>query len=191
MPYLAKSWTTSADKLTWTFTLRSGLKWSDGQPITAADAAWTFNLIMHNQVAATSNGSLVANFASVTAPNATTLVIKTKKPQANMLYVSIPVSGIAIVPEHIWKSHVSGLKNYKNMDFPVVGYGPWILTGNVINQYATMTANKSFFMGAPKFDKLITQYYTNPDAAVAALQDGQLDELGGVTATQFDTLKTK
>jgi peptide/nickel transport system substrate-binding protein len=191
VPYLAKSWTTSADKLTWTFTLRSGLKWSDGQPITAADAAWTFNLIMHNQVAATSNGSLVANFASVTAPNATTLVIKTKKPQANMLYVSIPISGIAIVPEHIWKSHVADLKNYKNMDFPVVGYGPWILTGNVINQYATLTANKSFFMGAPKFDKLITQYYTNPDDAVAALQDGQLDELGGVTATQFDTLKTK
>jgi peptide/nickel transport system substrate-binding protein len=189
VPYLAKSWTTSADNRTWTFTLQSGLKWSDGTPITAADAAWTFNLIMHNQVAATSNGSLVANFASVTAPDATTLVIKTKRPQANMLYVSIPVSGIAIVPEHIWKSHVSGLKSYKNMDFPVVGYGPWILTGNVINQYATLTANKTFFMGAPKFDRLISQYFTNPDAAVAALKGGQLDQLGGVTATQFGALQ--
>ena len=49
------------------------------------DVAWTFNLIMHNQTAATANGSLVANFASVTAPNATTLVITTKQPEANML----------------------------------------------------------------------------------------------------------
>ena len=46
MPYLADSWTTSADQLTWTFKLHHGLKWSDGQPLTAKDAAWTFNLIM-------------------------------------------------------------------------------------------------------------------------------------------------
>ena len=38
----------SADGLTWTFKIQSGLKWSDGQPITAEDAAWTFNLIMTN-----------------------------------------------------------------------------------------------------------------------------------------------
>ena len=62
IPYLADSWTTSSDKLTWTFKIHPGLKWSDGEPLTAEDAAWTFNLIMHNPVAATSNGSLVANF---------------------------------------------------------------------------------------------------------------------------------
>ena len=129
IPYLADSWTTSPDKLTWTFKIHPGLKWSDGQPLTAKDAAWTFNLIMHNATAATSNGSLVANFKSVTAPDDTTLVITTKKPQANMLYLSIPVSGIPIVPEHIWQSHVAGLKNYRNMDLPVVGYGPFVLTG--------------------------------------------------------------
>src|SRR5664279_3534454 len=50
-PYLAKSWTTSSDQLTWTFKLQDGLKWSDGKPLTAADAAWTFNLIMTNDVA--------------------------------------------------------------------------------------------------------------------------------------------
>ena len=90
------------------------------------------------------------NFKSVTAPDDTTLVITTKKPQANMLYLSIPVSGIPIVPEHIWKSHVADLKNYRNMDFPVVGYGPFVLTGFKTNQYAEMTANKDFFLGAPQ-----------------------------------------
>ena len=188
-PYLATAWSTSSDKLTWTFTIRSGLKWSDGQPITASDAAWTFNQIMHNDVAATANGSLVSNFSTVTAPSATTLVIKTKKPQANMLYLSIPISGIAIVPEHIWKSHMSGLKNYRNMSFPVVGYGPWTLVQNVTNQYAKLSANKGFFLGAPKFDTLISQYYSNSDAAVAALQSGQLTQLGGLTATQFKTVQ--
>jgi peptide/nickel transport system substrate-binding protein len=188
-PYLATSWSTSADKLTWTFKIKSGLKWSDGVPLTAADAAWTLNLIMHNQVAATANGSLVRNFASVTAPNATTLVITTKTPEANMLYVSVPITGIPIVPEHIWAKDVSGLANFKNMSFPVVGYGPWTLTGNVPNQYTTLTANKSFFMGAPKYDNLIIQYFTNGDAAVAALRSGQLDQIDQLTATQYHALQ--
>ncbi len=187
-PYLATSWSTSANQLTWTFKIRSGLKWSDGTPLTAADAAWTLNLIMKNQVAATANGSLVANFASVTAPDATTLVITTKTPEANMLYLSVPITGIPIVPEHIWASQVAHLSTFKNMSFPVVGYGPWTLTGYVTNQYTTLTANKSFFMGAPKYDTLIMQYFTNPDAAVAALRSGQLDEIDSLNATEYQAL---
>jgi len=191
IPYLADSWTTSDDQLTWTFKIHSGLKWSDGEPITAEDAAWTFNLIMHNQVAATSNGSLVANFKSVTAPDDTTLVITTKKPQANMLYLSIPVSGIAIVPEHIWKDQVAGLKNYRNMDFPVVGYGPFTFTGFKTNQFAELTANKDFFLGAPHYDKVVTNYYSNSDAAAAALTSGELDQIGGLTPAQFKAMSDK
>jgi peptide/nickel transport system substrate-binding protein len=190
VPYLATSWSTSANQLTWTFKIRSGLKWSDGTPITAADAAWTFNLIMHNSTAATANGALVSNFASVTAPNATTLVITTKRPEANMLYVSNPITGIPIVPEHIWTKDVSNLANFKNMTFPVVGYGPYVATGYVTNQYATLTANSHFFMGAPKFHTVIMQYYTNQDAAVAALRSGQLSEIDSLSATQYQALKS-
>jgi peptide/nickel transport system substrate-binding protein len=188
-PYLATSWAVSANKLTWTFKIRSGLKWTDGKPITAADAAWTLNLIMHNAVAGTANGALVANFANVTAPNATTLVITTKQPEANMLYVSNPITGIPIVPEHIWDKLIPQLGTFKNMNFPVVGYGPWIATGYVPNQYATLTANPHFFMGAPKYKTMIIQYFTNGDAAVAALRSGQLDEIDDLTATQYEALK--
>ncbi|MFC4786063.1 ABC transporter substrate-binding protein [Nocardioides sp. MAHUQ-72] len=190
-PYLADSWTTSSDKLTWTFKIHPDLTWSDGEKLTAEDAAWTFNLIMDNATAATSNGSLVANFASVTAPDDTTLVIKTKQPQANMLYLSIPVSGIPIVPEHVWKSHVSGLKDYRNMDFPVVGYGPFVLTGYKTNQYATLEANPDFFLGAPGYDKLVTRYFSNSDAAAAALTSGELDQLSGLSPAQFNAMGNK
>ena len=113
---------------------------------------------MHNADAATSNGSLVENFNSVTAPDDTTLVITTKQPQANMLYLSIPVSGIPIVPEHVWKSHVADLKNYRNMDFPVVGYGPFVLTGYKTNQYADADRQQGLLPGrARSYDKVVTQ----------------------------------
>ena len=187
VPYLASRWSVSADKLTWTFTLHPGLKWSDGKPLTAADVAWTLNLIMHNQVAATSNGALVAGFASVTAPSPTTVVITTKRPEANMLYL---VGGLPIVPQHVWAGKVSQLGSFKNQDTPAVGYGPFTLTGYAPNQYATLTANKSFFLGAPKFHTVIVQYYSNSDAAVAALRSGQLDVIEyNLDANQFKALK--
>ena len=43
------------------------------------------------------------------------------------------------------------------MDFPVVGYGPFVLTGFKTNQFAEMTANKDFFLGAPHYDKVVTE----------------------------------
>jgi peptide/nickel transport system substrate-binding protein len=186
VPYLANSWSVSANKLTWTFKLHGGLKWSDGKPLTAADVAWTYHLIMTNSTAATANGALVADFSSVSAPNATTFVITTKQPEANMLYV---VNTIPIVPEHIWAKEVPHLGSFLNHSTPVVGYGPFTLTGYVSNQYATLTTNSSFFLGAPKFHTLIIQYFSNSDAAVAALRNGELDETDNLTATQFDSLK--
>lgn len=186
VPYLATSWSVSPDHLTWTFDIRPGLKWTDGVPVTASDAAWTFNLMMTNQAAATANGSLVENFASVSAPDATTLVIKTKQPQDNIAYIA---NLLPIVPEHIWTKDVKDIGTFKNMNFPVVGYGPWIATGYVPNQYATLTANPHYYKGAPGYKTLIIQYFTSSDAAVAALRSGQLDSIDDLTPTQYEALK--
>ena len=189
VPYLAQSATTSADKLTWTFKIRQGLKWTDNQPITAKDAAWTLNLIMTNDDAATANGQLVDNFASVSAPDDSTLVVKTKTPQANMPYVSITYTGIMIVPQHIWEPKIKGLGKDLNNSYPVVGYGSYVLTGYKPDQYATLEANKTFYQGRPKIDRLILQYFKNDDAAVAALKSGQIAAVRNIPATGYKSLQ--
>ncbi|MFE0075759.1 ABC transporter substrate-binding protein [Nonomuraea sp. NPDC059023] len=189
-PYLATKWEPSADRLTWTFTIREGLKWSDGKPITAEDAAWTLNLIMTDAVAGTANGSLVSNFEKVTAEGPATLVIRTKAPQASVPYVSHPMSGIPIVPKHVWEPLAKNLKDVKNDVFPLVGYGPWTLTEYKQEQYAKFTANKEFVLGPPKFDTLVLQSFKSGDAAVAALRSGQIDYKAGVNPTQFKALQT-
>ena len=57
VPGLAESWKESADHTTWTYKLRAGLKWSDGQPLTARDAAYTFNRILNGEYEKTNYGS--------------------------------------------------------------------------------------------------------------------------------------
>lgn len=183
---LATKWVTSPDKLTWTYTIRSGVKWSDGQPLTARDIAFTYNLMMTNSVAATANGNFVQNFASVTAPDATTLVITTKTPQATMLALDVP-----IVPQHIWAG-VKDIQNYTNLPtpgHPVVGDGPFILTGYKQGQYVQLTANKNFWRGAPKINELNFLSFDNTDAAVQALKKGDIDLVSTLTAAQFNALK--
>jgi peptide/nickel transport system substrate-binding protein len=189
VPYLAESASTSPDHLTWTFKIRPGLKWTDGQPITAKDAAWTFDLIMTSSDPAIVNAPLVANFSSVSAPDDSTLIIKTKAPQATMPYVSITITGIPIVPQHIWESKVKGLDKYLNDDYPVVGYGPFVLAGYKTDQYATLEANKDFYEGKPKIDRLILQYFQNDDATIAALRAGQITYAHDLPASGWTSLQ--
>ncbi|GAA2603222.1 MULTISPECIES: ABC transporter substrate-binding protein [Streptomyces] len=174
IPGLATKWESSPDKLTWTYTIRSNSKWSDGKQATAQDAAWTFNKMMTDDGAATANGSYVGNFKKVTAPSPTKLVVELKKPQATMTSLDVP-----IVPKHVWEkvSDFSEFNNDKN--FPVVGNGPFTLTDYKADSYVRLKANKGFWRGAPKFDEVVFRYYKDQDAAVSALRKGEVSFVAG------------
>ncbi|MGY5035057.1 ABC transporter substrate-binding protein [Streptomyces sp. 900116325] len=177
VPGLATKWEPSADKLTWTYTIRSNSKWSDGQQATAEDAAWTFNKMMTDEGAATANGSFVANFKKVTAPSPEKLVIELKQPQATMAALDVP-----IVPKHVWEKVGDFSKFNNDTKFPIVGNGPYILTDYKVDQYVKLKANKSFWRGAPKFDELVFKTYKDQDAAVAALRKGEVSFVAGAPA---------
>ncbi|MFD9405254.1 ABC transporter substrate-binding protein [Streptomyces sp. NPDC060011] len=186
VPGLATKWTPSADKLTWTYTIRSNSRWSDGQQATAEDAAWTFDKMMTDEAAGTANGSFVANFRKVTAPSPTKLVIELKKPQATMAALDVP-----IVPKHVWEK-VGDLSKFNNdKSFPVVGNGPFVLTGYKADSYVRLKPNKTFWRGAPKFDELVFKYYKDGDAAVAALQKGEVSFVSNLTPAQSTALKSE
>ncbi|MGI8306920.1 ABC transporter substrate-binding protein [Saccharopolyspora hattusasensis] len=182
MPELAESWQSSPDRLTWTFRIRPGVKWSDGQPVTAHDAAYTFKRMMTDPAASTANGNVVENFEAVTAPDDSTLVIRTKTPQATMLAIDAP-----IVPEHVW-SKVADVATFANDQMPVVGSGPFTLTGYRAEQDVTLTANPEFWRGAPKIAGLRFIQFKNSDAAVQALRKGDVDVVQKLTPAQFDAL---
>ncbi|MER7950117.1 ABC transporter substrate-binding protein [Streptomyces sp. NPDC096079] len=186
VPGLATSWTASADKLTWTYTIRKDSTWSDGQQATAEDAAWTFNKMMTDPNAATANGSFTANFAQVTAPDPQTLVIRLKKPQATMTALDVP-----IVPKHVWEKVTDFSKFNNDKTFPIVGNGPFVITDFKVDQYIKLKPNKKFWRGAPKFDELVFKYYKDGDAAVAALQKGEVSFVPNLTPAQAAALKTQ
>ncbi|WP_367128175.1 ABC transporter substrate-binding protein [Saccharothrix sp. HUAS TT1] len=179
---LADRWESSEDRLTWTFHVPEGKKWSDGRPITAGDVAFTYDLMMRDEVAATANGSFTADFESVTATDDRTVVIRTKQPQATMLALDVP-----IVPEHVW-SQVSDIAEYRNDQTPVVGSGPFVLSEYRANEFIRLKANKDYWRGAPKYDELTFTYYKTVDGAVQALTKGEVDLVNRMGPAQFDSL---
>src|SRR5581483_9001056 len=97
---LAKSWSESNGGKTWTFKLHGGTKWSDGKPLTAADAAWSVNTTLKYQKGPTAvEAPSVAHATGASAPNPTTLVIRYEQPVGNVLS---QLATFSIVPEHVY-----------------------------------------------------------------------------------------
>lgn len=182
---LANKWEATPDAKTWTFTIPQGRVWSDGQPITAEDAAWTFQQMQQKKELQTANGSLVENVASVEAKDPQTVVITMRQPQA-----SNPGNELPIVPKHIWEKLDAAKTNNDLSDGkPIVGSGPFLMTKYVKGQSIELTANPKFFRGAPKIGGITYVYYKNLDAAVQGLRSGEIDLVNGLTPAQFNSLK--
>lgn len=188
VPGLAQSWTTSADGTTWTYTIRSGVRWSDGTPLTARDAAYTFQRIIDGEAEQTNYGNYVANIVTAEAPDDTTLVLTTKTPTPTMLHLAVP-----ILPEHIWKQvsekQLPTFTNAPGGSVPPVGSGPFVLTERKVGQYIRLVANKSYWGGAPHMDEVVFRVYASPEALAQALKKGEIDIADSLEANVFDSLK--
>jgi len=189
-PFFARSWSSSNHGKTWTFKTQPHAKWSDGKPLTAADAAWTINTSIKYASGATANvAGLVAHITKASAPNATTLVVHYRQAAGNVLG---QFQQFFILPKHIWAKHVgkkgAGLKTFAN-PAPVVGSGPFNLVRFQKNQIALFTRNDSYWGPKPKIQEFGLQQYSNDDAMVTALKAHQLDALETVPATSIKTLR--
>jgi peptide/nickel transport system substrate-binding protein len=182
VPSFASSWRESADGLTWIFHTRPHAKWSDGTPLTAADAAWTINTeIKYQDTATGSAAGVVAHVTDARATSPTTLVVHYSKPVADVLsqFQQNP-----ILPEHVWRKYAVGnglaLKRFQN-SAPVVSGGPFELVKYVQNQIALFRRNPDWWGRKPHIQGFGLQFFSNNDAMVSALEQGGLDFIGEYT----------
>jgi peptide/nickel transport system substrate-binding protein len=183
-PELALSWSWTPDGKTWTFKLRPGVKWQDGVPFTAKDVAFTYNYIIKNDLSAFS--SFTTNIKEAVAVDDLTVEMHLTKPKSNMLYLPI-----YIVPEHIWSkvSAKAATSTYTNPP-PVVGTGPFQVTGYKPGREAVLQANKGYWGGAPKVDELVLSTYTTATGMAADLRSGILAAAVGLPSGVLDGLKS-
>ena len=135
VPELGLKYSWSPDGKTLTITTRSGVKWSDGKAFSAADVAFTFNLIKKFPAINTPATPIPV---TATAPNATTTVLTFAQPQLANLFFILRTQ---IVPQHIWSS-VANPATYADPN--PVGTGPYVLD-KFSPQGFTMKINPNYY----------------------------------------------
>lgn len=178
---LAESVSTSDDGLVWTYKIRDGLKWHDGQPLTAEDIAWTYNLYKDTPEYPYLNGYYTPYFDTIVATENNEVVLTLTEPIPN---IESQLVFLYILPKHIWEN-VDKLE-YEN--FEMIGSGPFKMAEYVQSEFVRLTANKDHFATPPKVDGVVFQTFENQDALVQAIKTGQVDMITEMPNTAAESL---
>ena len=155
---LATSYECSDDGLTWTFTIRDDVKFTDGEPLTARDVAFTV-MGVATSTAGTADLTMVE---SAEATDDTTVVITLTKPFNALLYT---LAVVGIVPEHAYGPDYGANP---------VGSGRYMLEQWDRGQQVILKANPDYYGEKPTMDRVIV-VFMEEDASLAAAQSGQVD----------------
>ncbi len=173
----------SEDNLTFTFTLRDGVKFHDGRPCTSADAKYTLDLVFSSTFAKSASfyegtGADRKSFIkSVEAPDARTLVVTTTKAWTGLLPNLIPV---AIIPKDSYATQ---------KDHPL-GSGPFkFVSYDSSQQVLDLQANAEYWDGAPHVPVVRVRVIGDTNALQAELRSGRVDIAPLPTSLSPDAIK--
>jgi peptide/nickel transport system substrate-binding protein len=173
VPVLASGYTVSPDGKTYTFTLRSGVKFANGDSLSASDVVFSIKRV----IAPTSKypyAPLFSDVSGVTAQGAGTVVVTLSRADNQFLYnVASNSDGVILDP-----NSVSSIATATN------GTGPYNLKSFVPNYSVTLTANPHYWGGTPNLSEITFRYFSDANAEIAALKSGQVQVIDTLSNPQ-------
>jgi peptide/nickel transport system substrate-binding protein len=166
VPALAQKWTSAANGLSYTFTLQSGAKFSDGSPITGTDVQFSLQREAKGQAL----GTALADMKSVDVVNPTTVQVNLKTPSRVFLNALARVGNAAILSQKAAEASSSYFTK------PIATSGPWMLDQWTPQSNLTLKANANYWRtGYPKIKTINYTFSNDPTSEAAAVQAGTAD----------------
>jgi len=168
-PLLATEWSISEDGLTYTFKLRQGVKWHDGQDFTSADVAYSIQTL--KEVHPRGRNTFL-NLVEVQTPDPHTAVLTLSKP-APYLISALAAQETPIVPKHIYE----GTKADENpANLAPIGTGPFKFKEWVRGSHLVYERNAEYWdQPRPYLDQLVVRFIPDPAARAIAIETGEID----------------
>jgi peptide/nickel transport system substrate-binding protein len=165
VPDLATSWSSSPNSEQWQFTLRQGVKFSNGKPLTAADIVQDFRYYLKPSTPF-QNANEIASIKSVSS-SGNTITFRLSAPNA-------------LFPEAITTVKAIYLPSLSDIDHHPIGTGPFTVQSFVPNSTLTLVANRHYWGSAPKVAKLVFLTEPDPTSAFTALKAGTIQVMGAI-----------
>lgn len=172
---LASDWAVSADHLTYTFNVRTGVRWADGQPFSADDVLFTFHIVQDLEYQ--QPGAVDWRQVGIGAGGPNQVVFTLKSPSAAFplaLRIGIIAKHLfdGMAPAQIMASQYSGIR--------ALGTGPFKVAG--INSLAITLDRNTYADPQPYLDHMIFRTYpvSDPQMAIRAVLQGAADLVGGL-----------
>lgn len=181
-PDHAEKWSISDDGLTYTFNLRKGLKWHDGQPLTADDVKFTFDKIQDKNVNAAFRNNL-GPFTGAKVVDPQTVQLTLSEPYAPFL-VMLDYN-IMLMPKHVLQN--ADLNKPTDYIQNPVASGPYKWKEFVSGDHVTLVANPDYWDGAPKIGTVVYKILPDVNTQVAQLRTGEID-IVMIEPSQVDAL---
>lgn len=186
---LAEDWSVSDDGRTYTFDTVTGARWSDSEPLTARDAAYTIELILRYREGPTARRAhTVAGVESAEAVDDDTLVVTYAEPSPSALDA---LTSMPVLAEHVWSevegSDGSALTTFSNTE-PMVAGGPFVLR-EARSEVSVFDRNEHWYGPMPSFSTLAVSLFSNPDAMVNALRRDEIDMAVGLPPTALRAVR--
>lgn len=185
-PALAESWETSEDGLTWTFTLREGVTFHDGEPLTAEDVAFSINRIKDPAIASPRSDDFSV-VESIDTEGDLTVVFNLSQPYAPLLS-KLAHSLNVIVPQHVVEAE-GDLQN------TVVGTGAFRFVEYLPQTRMVLERNPDYWRSdeqgnqLPYLDGIEIIFYPDPTARTTAIQTGNADWIEYVPSPDIPILE--
>ena len=182
VPYLAKRWTISDDKLTYTFELDEVAAWSDGRPVTAEDVKWTFDQVMDPRHATGASKVMLGVFESPQILGPRTVRFRAKESH----WRNLSALGLfEILPRHAFEGQDF---NRLDLDHPVVS-GPYVLSAVKEQIEIRLRRRRDWWAGSKpsmrntmNFDTIVFRYFSSNENAFEAFKKGLVDVYAVYTA---------
>ncbi|HKW13749.1 MAG TPA: ABC transporter substrate-binding protein, partial [Candidatus Krumholzibacteria bacterium] len=186
-PQLARSWSFSADSLDVTFVLRDDARWSDGEPVTASDVRFTWQVETDTTVAWPS-ASIKEHIRDVEVKDAHTVVFHFDK---RSLYQLMDANDGVILPGHLLASIARHDLKTAPFGRAPVGNGPYVLSRWDAGQLIELSRNAKYAGTAPRIERVVVKFVPDAVTLVAQLQAGEIDLLESVQAADLAGIKAK
>jgi peptide/nickel transport system substrate-binding protein len=197
IPWQVESYAANADFTQYTMKVRNGVTWSDGQPFTAKDIAFTNNMLKNNADKLTWGIDMKTRVKEITAPDDATVVINLNDPDPRFFFNFFQFHqdiGIMIMPEHIWKDQdPTSFANFDIAKGYPVSTGPWKLVlstpqQRIFDRRDDWWAAKTGFHPLPSVERIIVLPASDETKIVQLALNGEIDMSFDLRPTNIATI---